>query len=187
MEPGDKLRTVCANAGRLIVLSKPRVGWVSKTVKMGSKEFLNLFLNCAGRVLPAVWIMTILRVKVCVKLRVNWSLSRQILPSFFTRVSLFFGFLVPEKACVILCVICVSKKVEESGKKRHKSDTRAWKKPCKPIVYKAIKCPGMDSNHHILANAATWTQCVYQFRHLGSLPQNGFQVPAGQYPGGLQI
>ena len=30
-----------------------------------------------------------------------------------------------------------------------------------------LLCPGLDSNQHILANAATWTQCVYQFRHLG--------------------
>ena len=30
-------------------------------------------------------------------------------------------------------------------------------------------CPRLDSNQHILANAATWTQCVYQFRHLGLL------------------
>ena len=76
---------------------------------MGSKEFLNLFLNCAGRVLPAVRMVTILRVKVCVKLRVNWGFSRQILPSFFASESLFFGFFVPGKVCVIVCVICVSK------------------------------------------------------------------------------
>ena len=38
----------------------------------------------------------------------------------------------------------------------------------KPSVsLKVFLCPGLDSNQHILANAATWTQCVYQFRHLG--------------------
>ncbi len=32
-----------------------------------------------------------------------------------------------------------------------------------------IKCPGADSNRHILTNATPSRWCVYQFRHLGFL------------------
>ena len=84
---------------------------------MWSKEFLNLFLNCAGCILPAVRIVTISRVKVCVKLRVIWSFSGRILPSFFASLSPFMGVLVIEKVRVILRVICVSKKMAKGGKK----------------------------------------------------------------------
>ena len=43
-------------------------------------------------------------------------------------------------------------------------------------------CPGEDSNFHGLAATGTWSQRVYQFRHLGSDASGGClnRVPTGR-------
>ena len=59
-----------------------------------------------------------------------------------------------ETACHGACHLCV----RNSGRKREKAhifDIHAIKKPCKSMNYTAIMCPGLDSNQHTLASAAT--------------------------------
>lgn len=37
------------------------------------------------------------------------------------------------------------------------------------MTYRVLKCPGQDSNLHVLSNTTTSKWLVYQFQHLGNL------------------
>lgn len=59
-----------------------------------------------------------------------------------------------KSVCQTVCHLSVV----DNGKKREKesiSDFRELKKPCKSLIYKANRCPELDSNQHTLASAAT--------------------------------
>ena len=74
-----------------------------------------------------------------------------------------------DKICVsFVCLLCV-KKSGRKGKKGIKNDTHQRKRLCKSTIYKAFQCPRLDSNQHAVSSATTSKQCVYQFRHPGSL------------------
>ncbi len=58
------------------------------------------------------------------------------------------------------CIYCAKKETQFlSGKKSNKKASRKEK---------LIKCPGLDSNQHVLSNTTTSKWLVYQFQHLGS-------------------